>query len=475
MSVRKLDEINVSCFINRGPYLDNADPSKLFSSANLLGSPMEMEIHSSIDSFYRYGYILFYDESGVRESFPLTGNEIISLVYHNTYRTTGTVAPTIIHFNIFDIEEVARDPAAFESKRFTGKILKFHLIESPFFLKYNERTWKTAFGSDAGDGSDQRMYIHDIFTSHFTDHLKLIKDDPKKNIIETNFSKMSSKLHFVSPAWKTQRLLTYMLEFARDTYGYGNVKCFTTTNNESGRPIVNLISLNQLFRNDANKQVINFVLTNDADIIGKPQTLDMRALNQILLYKFLSYDLSSVPNGFAGGHLLNYDYKSGQFFTQYDNYEESNKRKENSYFSNFGLWSNTISNENSKQYYYGPLKRDEAQQYLNNKITKEKYQLRCEVMTYVDELIYPGQKIVASFPSGMAEATREKQTHLLDEHMSDEWIVQDIVDGYKDGRGLRKMVIVKDSFFNIYGKSDGAADFVPPVPQVQYVNNKGNQ
>lgn len=479
LDTKKLDEISAVCYVNRGPFFNDLDNNKIFSANNKLGSPIDMEIHSSINGFYRYGYITIYDETGFREAFPLTGNEVISVLYRNTFRDIQSTLPQTIHFNIFDIEEQIADATQFNSKRFSGKILKIHLIEAPFFLKYNDRAWKVAFGSSdsyilpkskAPVAQSNGMYVHDIFTKHFTEHLKLLTGNSKTDLIETDFQKTKTKLHFVCPSWKTQKLFSYLLDFAKDENDSGNIKLYPTTNLQSSRPIVHLKSLNQMFKDTNNKAVI-FNLVDNSALTSNPQALGMKGLNQILYHKFLMYDLSSLPSGFAGASLLNFDYATGEYFAHNDTYSESNKKKGNSYFSNYGLWADTISNENTKQYYIGSLPRDIAKNYLNNKIIKNRHQLRCEMITYIDEMIQPGSKILATFPSGMSELTREQQSHLFDEHMSDEWIVEEIVDKYENGLGSRKMICIKDSFFNVYGKPTGSesTSYLPPVT---YVNKK---
>lgn len=476
---RKLDEIDAVCYINRGPFLTDLDPKTVFTDTNKLGSPVEMEIHSSINSFYRYGSIIFYDETGIRESLPITCNEILSVLYKNTFREITESLPMVIHFNILDIEEVIADPDQYNSRRFTGKFLKFHLVEAPFFLKYNEKSWKLAFGKSEiyeipsapePIATQRGMLLDEIFYTHFKDHLNLISDTPKNDTIEVQFSKMKTKVHFVVPSWKSQKLFSYLLEFAKDASDYGNVKFFVTTNTQSSRPIVHLKSLNYIIK-DNSKTPTEFTLVDPAKIEGTTSSLGAGSLNIILKHKFLSYDLLSLPSGLAGASLLNYDYATGKYFTQCDNYVESNKKAGNAYTSNFALWNEKISSENTKQFYIGGVSPADGMEYLNNKIIKNRHQLRCEFVTYIDEFIQPGDKIIVLFPSGMAELSKEEQKHLFDEHMSDEWIVEDVMDTVSNGKGMRKMICIKDAFFNLYGKTEGM-DITKYLPQVKYVKSK---
>lgn len=468
MGATTLDEISVSSYLINGPLLnvDNYDTN--IKNIKTLGAPLDMEIHSSINGFYRYGSISFYDDGGIRESLPLTGNEIISIMYRNNFRSGNNASgPTVAYFNIFDIEEINFSPDAMDSKKFTAKILKFNIIEAPFFLIYNSTLWQKTFGSDTGDDkTSTKMRINKIFEKHILEDLKIYSTSNVKNFIELNFDEMATSLHFNCPSWKSQVLFSYLLDFCKDKDNYGNVKFYPTSNTTNGKIVLNLKSLNSLFKN---KKSVEFVMGDMSaldDMKNKIYAVNNKILNQILQYKFLYYDITTVTNGLAGAYMMNYDYKTGRYYTLNENYENSNNKTQ--YASNYALWKNDISNENTRQYYMGSIDKTLAKSYLNNKVVKNRHQLRCEFVTYVDENIQVGDKITAIFMSGMNEYSRDKSTHLFDEHMTDDWIVEDIVDTYKDGRGMRKMIVMKDSFFNLYTPNSGSSASI--LPSVNSVN-----
>lgn len=466
-------QIDVKAYKNLGPYLTDLNPSNLYKQDNLLtGLPIEMQIFSSINSFYRYGYIVIYDESGARETNPLTANDIITINYRNKVRSLNDSFFSTIHFNIYDIEEIQMDPTVNNSKRYTGKYLKFHLVEAPFFLSYNDRTWKTAFGSVTSDSLKNEIVtkerIDKIFFKHIKNNLKLISDDTKNDFVELAFDEMSAEMHFVAPSWKSQKIFTYLLQYARDKNSYGNVKFWTTSNIDTGRPVLNLRSVNAMVKKPTRTPVV-FTFLAEGDLSNKAENIGVQSLNRILSYTFKFYDLSTVTSGMAGGTLLNYDYKTGRYFKHVDSYTMSNEKKENAYLSNYGLWVDKIANTDTKQYYFGPMDPKEAENYLNNKINKNRYQLRCDIVTYCDEQIFPGDIIFCTFPSGTAEHSRGAQNNLFDDHMSDQWVVEDVVDILNvDGSAVRKMTIMKDAFFNMYGTSQGVEipKFVPKVNSV---------
>lgn len=452
----ELDNVAMYAYINNGPFLDKLDPTHMYD--NYLGVPYALEIHSSINGMYRYGHVIFDDRVGIRETLPLTGNEIISIKYKNMTRgNENGDQPCVIHFNIFDMEEAQINKD--DDTRFTNKALKFHLIEAPFFLKYNQKVWRRSYGSNDGT-QDLGMSIDKIFYNHLTSDLMI-----PSNLVKLNLQKMATKLHFCIPAWKSQKTFSYLLDYARDINNFGNVKFFTTSDITDGTVILNLQSMNQMF---LNKDSTEFVLV-DSSVYesGNPAALiTTRNINQIISHRFLSYDISTVPSGFAGGQLINHDYINSRYFTQYDNYKQSIDKKENPFFYNFGLWSDTISDDESKQFYVGSLQSDVGSYYLDNKIIQHQYQLRCEVMTYVDETINVGDKITIYFLSGMSQTG--DQAHLLDEQMSGDWLVEDMIDTVALGRGYRKMIVVKDSFFNLYdiAAKNGATNTLPAVTPV---------
>lgn len=471
MAITVLDDISVNLFLTQGPFFNPSSAKDVFTKKNHLGIPFEMEIHSSINGFYRYGYVTIFDDGGYRETLTLTGNEIISIIYKNAFRTNDdSKAPTTIHFNIFDIEEVPYYADSLNPKKLTTKLLKLHLIEAPFFLIYNHNLWQKAYGSDTGNQKNsKKISIDEIFKDHLINDLKIANDKGYGDITQLNIKKMSTSMHFVIPSWKSQTTFSYLLDFCKDENNQGNVKFYTTTDTNNGKTIVNLQSINQMYKNT---DVVEFTLTdvsNNFDFKKNTKMMDSKALNQIINYKFLYYDISSVTAGLAGAYMLNYDYEKSRYFTLNDNYEKSNEKKENKYLSNYALWRNDISNENCRQFYLGSFPKDEAKKYLNNKIIKHNHQLKCEFLTYIDERIYPGSKIFAIFMSGMSEFTRDKSQHLLDEHMSDEWIVEEIVDVFKNGKGMRTMTIIKDSFFNLYDTSSGSSN-KQLLPKINNIN-----
>ena len=446
------DQVAAAVYINQGPSFDGLNTSQFYN--NLLGVPMSFEIYQSINGMFRYGFIMFEDKLGIRETLPLTGNEILSLKYANAAMGTAySRQPRTMHFNVYDIEEIQFSGS--EKDRFTQKALKFHVIEAPFFLKYNTNVWLKSYGTPE-DG----VTIDTIINQHLTTDLQIPGD-----LFQLNIQKMSTTntIHFCVPAWRSQMIFNYLLQYVRDQNDYGNVKFYNTSDASTGSVITNLQSVNNMFMN---QKITEFVMVDTTAYSSgqKPTSLiSQRALNLILSYKFLSYNITSLASGLPGAHLLNLDYENSQYFTMYDNYVQSNANSK--YFYNFSLWSNEISNSQSKRLFIGPTITSLAKAYLNNKIIDHKYQLRCEVATYIDETINPGDKIAIFFMSGMADLN---QQHLLDEQLSGGWIVEEIIDSAVNGQGYRKMILIKDSFFNIYDTTAGN-NTNTTLPQVQSI------
>jgi hypothetical protein len=452
----ELDMVVVGAYLNRGPYLDGIERKDLFKSP--LGIPFSFEVHASINGFYRYGSITFDDRFGIRESLPLTGNEIISIVYKNATRGAAfTGGSTVIHFNIFDMEETQIYPD--QLSKFTEKAIKFHLIEAPFFLKYNDTVWSRSFGKNTGQ-SPAGISIDEIFRKHLQDDLQI----DKNNIVSLKLEKMATKTHFCCPSWKSQMMFSYLLDFARDDQNYGNVKLYNTSDNEGG-VIINLKSINQMITS-TDRKAVEFVLADSSTFLSNSVGLAQKNLNQIISHKFLSYDITSIPTGLPGGQLLTYDYIGSRYYTLKEKYDQAIQKKENPFFHPFALWSEKISNDKSKQIYSGQYPKDYAKSYLNNKLIEQnKHQLRCQTMTYIDEQVQPGDKIFIVFLSGTSNIGKTRP--IMDEQMSGYWIVEEIVDAAANGRGVRNMTLVRDSFVNLYTVTSGPK----PTKTLPTVNN----
>ncbi len=222
----EFDTVSVFCWITRGPYMNDLKAGDLIK--NKFGIPHSFEIHNSLNGMYRYGSLTVEDKYGIRESLPITGNEIITVAYNNATRGSLTTAkPIFIHFNIFDMEEAMIDEN--DSTRFSRKALKFHLVEAPFFLKYNDVQWQRAWGNDTGIDING-VSVDQIFRQHLEEDLKI--KEPSLFIMD--FEILRTKPYFYCPSWKTQRMFSYLLEFAKSTKNNGCVKYFTTSDLDTG-------------------------------------------------------------------------------------------------------------------------------------------------------------------------------------------------------------------------------------------------
>lgn len=462
-----LEDIDANAFINIGPLFDEFDPETFFNGDNFLGKPLEMQIHESIDSMFRYGSIIFEDNVGLRERLPLTGNEIITVVYKN--KITGDLETVpyykIIHFNIFDMVEVQARPNSAKDNRFQRKGLKFSIIEAPFYLKYNMSAISKIFGKDYGNGKIEAPTIDKIFENILLDILK-INDD----FVNLDLSPMSKETFYVScPSWKAQKFFKYLLKYARDEDGFGSVKFFNTSNPYTGLTTVNLKSMLGMFKNPRDNIIHQYTLVDvapfDTSIRSEGQGLRPRSLNQIYFYKFLTYDLSSLTLGVGGASLNNYSYIGNTgYYNLYENYE--NVLDNDAHFSNFGIWNRSISNSNTKGYYLGSMPRNVAKSYLNNRVTDHNFQIRCETLCVLNEQVNVGDVIGISFLSTSPNIL-EGQNQILDEQMSGGWLVEEITDIYSNGKGQRKMVLVKDSYFNIFNPTSSDRQIV--LPEVKSV------
>jgi len=449
-----IDDIDALAFINFGPSFNEFEADSFFSQEKFLGKVISMEIHESVNSMYRYGFIKFEDNVGLRERLPMTGNEIVTLLYKNKLTGTEGSFPfyKIVHFNIFNIEEDQMRPNSSKEERFQRKAFTFHLIEAPFYLKYNGQKIMRTFGKDLGTGKIIAPTIDNIFETFLRDSIKLNED-----FIEYDFHKMTNDVFRVScPFWKPQKFFKYILDYARDENDFGNVKFFTSSNLFSGLTKVNLKSMLGMFKTPNNDIVHSFSLVDkspfDESVNIPVKGITQRNINQIFYYKFLTYDLSSLTIGLAGGTQFNYQYDgSVGYHIICDNYEQSLDR--NPQFGNFAIWDKQISNEFSVGHYIGSVSPSVARNYLNNRITDHNFQIRCEALCPVNEWVQVGDAMGIQFMSANPNIF-DGQANVIDEQMSGGWLIEEIIDSYQNGKAIRKMILVKDSFFDIYSSDN---------------------
>jgi hypothetical protein len=441
----------VSVYVSDGPFMDSLDKSKMFD--NVIDEIISMEIHSSLDSFYRYGFVVFPDRIGFRETLSLTGNEIITVRYGNSMYSLQT-PPKSIYFNIYDIEEVALSDN--NRDRYTNKAIKLHLIEAPMFLLYNFTAWARAYGEDTGIRASGES-INNIITTHLTNDLNITKN----NFVSLDILPVSSMMVWNNPYWKSQKMISYLLQFAQDDLGNGDYKFFTTTDVDSNTTIINLKNIYQLFTTQNDIQTYSAVNIGPFISSLTPEgTSVSKALNNLITFKFESYDLTSVVSGLSGGYIYNRDYVTGKLFIQASDYVSLNRTQK--YFGNVGLWSDTITNWRSMDYKIGPLPPSIAEAYVKNQMSKQRYQLKCLATSYLNHGRNCGDKIDIKFPS-VASAIDPSRT--LDEQMSGTWLIQEMVDYIVNNRGYSNISFIKDSFFNTVSSSTnkGGTEKLPSV------------
>jgi len=427
-----ISESSVMIYITPGPLFDNFDPKKKYD--NVISEVIAMEIHSSIESFYRYGFVVIPDRIGMRESLSLTGNEIITVRYSNSV-ATSLVPPKSIHFNIYDMEEVALNNEY--KDRYTNKAIKLHLIEAPFFLTYNMKVWSKVYGKDYGT-AQETLKLNKIFENHLINDLKITNT----NIVSLDLNDMSTDMYWINPSWKSQKMFSYLLQFARDTNNNGNVKFFTTSDVFEDKIILNLKSVNQMF--DV-KNLYQYTIVNVGPLEQSGLDVGQRApksLNHIIDFKLKSYDLLSLTSGLPGGYIYNRDYLSNKRFIQLDNYASTNRTEK--YFSNNALWLEDISAWDNAAYTIGSMPINLAKAYLNNKIIDQKYQLKCLADCYLNHERNCGDKVNIIFPPAGGAIDNAKY---IDEHMSGDWIIQEMIDVITNNRGYTNITFIKDSFY----------------------------
>jgi hypothetical protein len=462
--IQQLDEISISCYLNRGPNFKYLKNDELLNAKNYLGNPISIEIHSSINGFYRYGSITFHDTIGFRETLPLTGNDILTVFYKNKHNVNDSLTGRLIHFNIFDMEEIQLRPASSKEERHTLKAIKMHIIEAPFYLFLNTSKIKKIYGTSSGTGNDKLLSISDIveeiFRGIFNSNSELME---YFNFYFQTTKKISGQ--FCNPNWNHQKFIKYLLDYASDKNNRGNFKLFTTSDIQSGKINIVLRNPTHMYSLPFKGKIYEYFLSdestlNNTDISNPLNQIANQKLNTIYYYKFLNYDLSAITSGFGGGTIYNYNYLNGNYSEICNTYTNINTKLPTT--SNYLIWKDEISNWNNQVYYDGSMSEFLSTDYLKNKILDNHHQLRCIILTLINENIEIGDVILITFMSGMVSFTKG-DSHLIDEQMSGYWIVEEINDIVHQGKGYRKYILMKDSYFNVYTPNDLDASKILPV------------
>lgn len=451
-------------YFSDGPFMTDFNPDRMFDiiDTNETNNVIAMEIHSSIDSLYRYGYIVIQDRTGFRETLNLTGNELITLKYANG-PFVATEPAKVIHFNIYDMEEVYISENYRD--KYTNRAIKIHVMEAPMFLLYNWNYHCRGFGKDIGDGNNEVVRIDEMFRIHLEEDLQITQN----GVVELDLRRMSTEMYWTIPLWKPQMTFMYLLDYAKDDQGYPDVKFFPTTNIQDSKTVINLKSIYQMFSDDSNTFQYNLVnvgpITNSATETGQRA---IKSLNQIINYKFETYDLTSLISGLAGSSVYNRRYIEGRSFLQTEDYRTA--RKKQKYMGNVGIWSDNIAQWDTMWYPIGNMPPEIAAAYLENQISKQRYQLKCIADSYMNHSRNCGDRVTMLFPSTASGVDSSKT---IDEQMSGEWIIQEMVDKIIAGKGSSEIIFIKDSFFNVEGTSsgNGGTQKLPSVEKISTQNN----
>jgi hypothetical protein len=116
-------------------------------------------------------------------------------------------------------------------------------------------------------------------------------------------------------------------------------------------------------------------------------------------------------------------------------------------------------------YNLGPIPKEVAKDYLDNRISENRFQLKCQIVSPINERVQVGDVILITFLT--TSPTTEDEKIGIDETVWGYWIVESITDEVSNGKGGRLYTLIKDSFFNISSSSD--MNRKERLPQVESV------
>lgn len=437
-----------------GPYLQTLTNEQLVDRNEPLVI-QSIEIHSSIFGLYRYAVIDVLDSIGQRELTSLGANDLIVIEYSGGVPMTDNIAGMKrLYFNIYDIKEIPIDENSIRI-RFTQKMLKIHLIEAPFFLAYNKNYCNRTWGKSYGDGSISGVSIGNIIEDHLKNDLGI-----HPQLVEYNFDKMSTSIHFCCPYWKTQTMINYLLTACKDQYNFSNVVLFNTDNIKDMKTVVNLKSVNSLYKQE---KEVEYTFIDSSSMVSSVNNKfkPSQDRNTILSWEINTYDLTTLTTGIAGGTVVGSSYDESLYYEARSTY--TNSTNLDKFSGNYATWKQEISDFRNKL--YSPRYIDNGRQidFINNRIENKKYQIEIDALMYINENRNVGDKVNLVFPSILAV----HEQHILDEQFTGTFIIKEIIDICTITEGFSKVKLIGDSFFNLMSPNNGGgAKKLPKVKPI---------
>lgn len=416
-------------------------------------SVIKVEIHDSLEMYFRTAKMTTHDRFASREFMPLTGNEIISIRYKNSIHPDG-VPEKIYHFFINDVRE-AQNTQEWDRG---SNLLQFSLVEAPahYFMTAN-----SVYKTYSWDGGSKSTYpkrsksIYDIMNdtvNSIPNILNWYEVDIEKTL-ETE----EDKVNFFIPNWSPLKTLNYLRKFAVNSEGLPYYVCYIDPPKKFGeKPTFRCKSIYTLMKQKeyhvfssqyaqhANRSAQG--TEEPARDINEGQTDKYDITNTIYNRRFNYFNrLKSSFGQMSGETFSTFDYINDNKHVAFD----FNTFRKN--YSGLGQYSLHATNYGNQWSQVRPHSFNDAKRLLKMKQNEYSYNtihsgISCQLDMTLNQLRRPGQVADIVFKSVMSDTN-------VDQMMSGKWLIWGQVDSLTSfGAAAGSYVVcVKDGFENLKG------------------------
>lgn len=409
-----------------------------------------IEIRDSLEMLYRTATLTLSNRSSFREIFPITGREIITIVYRNHFHTNNPeIKRKIIHFKIFHIDELEnkRERAGNPGAAF----LNIHLIEYPMFhfltTEAVYKSWPIYTKNDQGRKASEYFREAILNIPNFDKHYDLQVEDSYEHL----------KFHDMwIPGWTAYKIIKYFNQYMINSNDQGYY-VFSTLSNEKGKghkPYASYRSIYSLFETDHFK---TYSTTMSDTLNRQPASVE----NEKGVEKSPEDDVHFSPTCHIAAHKIAYA-NANRFFHRglhsrtgliYD-YNEGNQhliQTYRNYMKNYKTLGMTlpfpedaIIGFNQWDFYgaYPYQNKEMLRAYMNNCIADNVFkEMFLTAVCPVDTTRFLGEKSAIFLPS-------TSKDRMIDFQMSGRWIVWKTIDVITaNGISTSEVTFARDSYW----------------------------
>ena len=422
--------------------------------------PLYVEIDHSLEMMFKTAQVVLADRNSIREMYPITGNEVVTIRYKNSF-DTSEIPEKIIHFRIFNFKE---SPNLNEDGAMVSNYLTLNLVEFPAFdFMIKNKVYLTfPWGGEEGDRNDLgNLSVSQMIESMLENVPNLLNWYDLE--IDETLENDEELFNFFIPNWTPMKTIKYLSRFAADKDNE-NFRFFTfTTTHSTGEGIRPKLIFRSVYRYLDTKDRRVYSNVHSMNMGRKPIGADDEASEQLDDIPEDDYSPADYIRAkklvFSDGSQLAFSRLSGKTVASFDYIEDNHYQAFD--FENFlENYSSQLSLNSSHSKKYGNQWSDFCSTpftnksqiknlYLNNYNKLIMNSVKCHIHTHLNQLRYPGEVAYLYLPS---ENTDNGHLDMMFQGNWLTWSVKDII--RNDGSSLSEVRFLKDGFFIMSNDTD---------------------